>query len=376
MLSCAVAMVLAVAQAADASSASARIAGLQRAASLLEQHQTKEAEAALQSLLDGQPDDPLALNLLGLVRVRQQNKAEAESLFRQAIATGHPLAGPHINLAALYGSEQPIDALSELAEALKISPDNQQARTLVGILAKDSALNSIRAGRWEDARSVLTRARQILPSDPGLQYQYGLLALQMGRHKEAREALEQALFVQPDFPDAIYALARADLAGNRAQEAEQWMRRYVSARPDDASAQYGLGYILVAEQKLDDAKAAFDRSLALRPAQTESLFQLGEIAMQQGRSDAARARFSQVLSRDPDHAGALTETAVLAYREAKYQEAKTNLERAIARSPDYQKAHYYYALTLSKLGNKQAAEREFAASRLLQEHHAIELSLP
>jgi Tfp pilus assembly protein PilF len=111
----------------------------------------------------------------------------------------------------------------------------------------------------------------------------------------------------------------------------------------------------------------------LQPDQTESIFQLGEIAMQQGDNDAASEDFRKVLSRDPHHGGALTEIGGLAYRASKYEEAKTDLERAIESAPSYQKAHYYYALTLSKLGRKTEADHEFTIAKDLQKEHGTEL---
>ena len=102
------------------------------------------------------------------------------------------------------------------------------------------------------------------------------------------------------------------------------------------------------------------------------VFQLGEIALEQGEAEKAQGDFNSVLARDPHHGGALTEVGVLAYRAAKYDEAKADLERAIESAPGYQKAHYYYALTLSRLGQKEQAEREFAVAKSLQKEHGGE----
>ena len=80
----------------------------------------------------------------------------------------------------------------------------------------------------------------------------------------------------------------------------------------------------------------------------------------------------KVLARDPHHGGALTDMGILAYRAARYDEAKVDLATAIESAPEYQKAHYYYALTLSRLGRKPEAEREFALAKTLQKEHGGE----
>jgi tetratricopeptide (TPR) repeat protein len=354
----------------------ARVQALRLAASALQRHDAKGAETLLESLLAKSPNDPVALNLMGLVRVEQQAPAEAEKLFRQAIKeSGNHIVGPHVNLAALYASQRPLDAIAELREALKLAPENAQARSLLCAVVKQSVTAAIQSGDKERAVAVAMKAREALPHDPELLYDFGLAALESGFYHDSQESLEEALRIQPDYSDAMYALARAYLEQSKAQQAEQQMRKYLAAKPNDATAQYGLGFIFLAEQKLDQAQAAFEQSLELQPNQTESVFELGEVALQRGRKEEARTRFQQVLSRDPRHAGALTELGALAYRDADYQTAKSDLERAIASRSNYQKAHYYYALTLRKAGEAAAADHEFETVRSLQKQHTADFRL-
>lgn len=343
-----------------------RITELQRAAALIEQHDLPAAEKILENAVNERPDDAVALNLLGLVRVQQQRLVEAEQLFRRAIATGRPIAGPHINLAALYGAARPLDAIAELSTALKLAPDSKQAKDLLRTIAREAAQKATTPAA---ALTVLTKAREVLPEDPELMYEAGFTAFKGELYKEAQQLLEALLHIQPTYRDARYALARVYLAENMAPEAEDQMREYIAAAPNDATAEYGLGYVLVAEQKLHDATLAFEKSMQLAPNQTESLYQLGEIALEQNNDSEAQADFSRVLDRDPHHAGALTGLGVIAFRSARYDEACNDLERAIAAAPDYQKAHYYYALSLSELGKRPEAERQFEISRSLQKHH-------
>lgn len=345
---------------------------LQTAAALLQDRQLTAAEEKLRALIAENPADALALNLLGLVRLQQQKPAEAVDFFQRAIATGRNIAGPHINLALVYGPEQPRKAISELKLALKISPDNKQALTLLRDIAKKAALVDMQRGDKQAAAEVLSSARSVSPHDSELLYDSGFVAYESGFYEDADRWLTGALKLRPNYPDASYALARTYLAESLARPAEDQMRRYLADKPDDASAQYGLGYILMAEQKVTEAKAAFQRSLALQPNQTESVYQLGEIALQENQVDQARNRYKEVLARDPHHGGALTGLGVLAYREAKYDDAKADLERAIGAAPTYQKAHYYYALTLAHLGQKAEAQHEFEVAKSLQKEHGGE----
>ncbi|MBV9302709.1 MAG: tetratricopeptide repeat protein [Acidobacteriaceae bacterium] len=352
-----------------------RIEALERAADLIAHHELASADALLQKLLNQAPDDAFALNLLGFVRLEQQKRDLAEALFRKSIRADPRIPGPHINLAILYGANRPFDAIEELRDALRLSAGNAQAESLLRQIAKESALQAMRSGDKEKALAILMRAREANARDQELLYELGFVELEFGAYQDAQQSLEEALRSKPDYCDAMYALARTYLSENRAGQAEELMRKYLAAKPNDATAHYGLGYILMAEQKLEEAKAAFQKSLVLQPEQTESLFQLGEIAMEQGGEGSAREDFTKVLARDPKHGGALTDLGILAYRAGRYNEARTYLERAITSTPSYQKAHYYYALTLAKTGDKTKADREFEISRSLQKTHTANARL-
>lgn len=346
---------------------------LQRAAALIAQHNLPAAEEALRPVFDQAPDDAVALNLLGVIRMQQGKIEESVSLFEKAIHTGHKIAGPHVNLAVVYGANRPLDAIAELKEALTMAPADPQAVSLIRQIAKSAALAAVNSGNKQKAIAILTKAAEAAPNDPELLYELALVSLDSGLYHEAEDKLTQALRLEPKYSDATYALARTYLAENLAGPAENQMREYLAAKPEDASALYGLGYILMIEQRPGEAKPYFEKSLTLRPSQTESTFQLGEIALLENRNDEASEKFHRVLDRDPHHGGALTELGVLAFRAARYEKAKSNLEQAIKGAPTYQKAHYYYALTLAKLGRKADAEHEFELAKSLQKEHGAEL---
>jgi tetratricopeptide (TPR) repeat protein len=345
-----------------------RVAALREAANQIGAQNLSAAEEALKPLVA--QDDPIALNLLGVVRIQQGQTAEAETLFRRAIEQGPTLAGPHVNLARLYGKSRAEDAIAELARALELAPDLDQAAVMLREIAAAASADLVRSGSKEAALGLMLRAHKVLPHDPDLLVETALAAMEAGLYQDAQGFLTEALGIRAVFPRAIYALARAYLGANKGQLAEAEMRKYLALRPDDATAQYGLGYILVSEQKVEEARAAFEKSLALEPRQTESLFQLGEMASQEGKGEQAAERYAKVLDVDARHGGALTGLGTLAYRAGKLDEALGYLERAVAAAPSYYKAHYYYALTLKKLGKKEDSDREFQIATGLQKHDA------
>ena len=362
-----------IAAEASRSTAANRIDFLTEAASLIQKQDLSGAEDLLQGVLKPNPADPVALNLLGLVRLQQHKRGDAEQLFKKAIAEGHGIVGPYLNLAMLYGSERPAEAIELLGQVFKLAPGNGQAQAQLRVIAKSSALSTSRLGDKQKAFELLERACTLQPNDPELVYESGLAAMDNGLYKEAALAFDRVSRLRPDDVEVHYARARLYLEQNRVVEAEAEMRAYLVARPNDASALYGLGYILETEQKYDEARPAFKHSLHVQPEQTESVFQLGEIALEQEQVADAEQQFGHVVERDPHHAGALTGLGIIAFRADQYVQARSYLEAAIASAPSYQKAHYYLGLTLSRLGSKAAAAREFDLAKQLQKPHLAPL---
>ena len=346
-----------------------RVQSLQKASKFIEHHDLQSAEALLQPLVTRPSPDGIALNLLGLIRMQQQRPLDAKSLFERAIDVNPRIIGPRLNLAALYGSAQPFEAIAQLKRVIEIAPNNPGGQTLLIRIAKESSFEAARSGDKLKSLEILTKTRDVIPGNAELLYEFGLAALDAGSLQEAQRALEKLLQMQPGSLNAHYALARVLLEESNAQQAEGEMRRYLAAKPDDATAHYGLGYILSAEQKTVEARAEFEKSLALEPKQTESLFSLGEIELEEGRQMEAREWFGKVLAIDPNHAGALTGVGIVEYRTGNYSDARSAFEHAISGAPSYQKAHYYYALTLLKLDLKVDSEREFEISKKLQKPH-------
>jgi len=61
--------------------------------------------------------------------------------------------------------------------------------------------------RPEEAAVSLSKAAELLPTQPRLHYNYGLLLQQLGRSAEAEEALLRAYRLEPESLDTLFALA-------------------------------------------------------------------------------------------------------------------------------------------------------------------------
>jgi len=233
------------------------------------------------------------------------------------------------------------------------------------------ALQQSAAGDADSALRTLLRAKDHAPDNGRLFYDLGVLEDQMQLYRDADEALAQATKIMGDDPTLLYAIARVKMDLGQLAAAEEIMQTYLKIRPDDASAHFGLGRIYQIGLQFDKAKAEFARSIELMPLQTEAYYELGDIALKQGQFQEALPQFDKTLARDPRHGGALEGAGEANFKLKRYQEAREYLERAVAAAPDYPPCHYYLGLTLARLGDKEASQRELeTASRMSEKQNA------
>ena len=290
---------------------------------------------------------------------RQGDMEGAERLLLQAIKISPESIAANDALGELLLAKQRYsEAMQNFEVVLARFPSDSRARAGERQAAITLALNERNSGRGEEALLQLQHARTYLPDDLTLLTDLGIQAQTMHQLTLAASVLNEALKIRPSDPKALYAAARVETDQEHFASAEEHLRSYLAQRPNDASAHYGLGHLLQMQLRTDEARSEFDRSIALQPVQTESYYQIGQMSLDGGRNDEAAQMFQQTLSRMPTHGGALTGMGILAYRSKRYVDARDMLMQAVAAAPEYQPAHYYFGLTLARLGDKEASTRE------------------
>jgi len=266
---------------------------------------------------------------------------------------------------ALLDAGKP-DAAREVFESiLGNNPSDGEAQRGEVKASETLALKERSVGHMLEALQALMRARDFAPRNEHLLSDLGILEEEMKLYPEAEKALALAQQLDPSSLDNYYAMARVKMDEGQLDAAEQNMHVYLQSRPDDAGAHYGLGRIYELGMQFDKAKPEFQRSLELRPLQTESWYELGDMALKQNDYADAVTDFKNVLARDGRHGGALAGSGQALFREKRYDKALEYLRRAVAAAPDYQPGHYYLGLTLSRLGQKEEADRELLTAQKL-----------
>jgi tetratricopeptide (TPR) repeat protein len=395
---------------------------LERAAALISSNRIEEAEQQLNSVLKAQPNDALAVNLLGTIRAKQGRLDEAETLFSRAIRIDNQLVGAHMNLAYLYLLKRvPEKTALELKEVIRLDPNNmdashklawlllslgrfdecisfiektKQSHTLTVSLrvmlgdayskkgepdkAEASYLSAINdqndnadaliglarifqaRGDNKNAVLYLGRAKTSLTDSPDLLYSFTLSALNANLIDDAMLAVKRAIALRPEEPSYYFVLGITWLRLKKPdlQEAEQAFQQFLKSRPDDSQGQINLGYVLLKQKKYDEARGLLEKSIQKETGTPESFYYLGLIAQEQNEDNRAVELFEKAIQLLPTYAYAHIALGSIYLKLKNYPRAQAELETSVKLKPDDSKAHYNLAMLYARLKDQQRAQAE------------------
>ena len=382
---------------AHAQTGDANLERLTEAAQAISDGQLPRAEQLLNSVLAIERNDADALNLLGVVRAKQNRKTEAERLFRRALASSPSHLGAHINLSELLTTtNRSADALPILLGAHKLAPARSEITLKLAMLyadqrnypqalqlleellaSKPDDVPTLRAlarvarasGNMEKALSHLIEARRLAPQSPAVLYDFGVTTLQMDLVLDALPVFEQLHRDYPREPAYLYGLAATHWKKGETAETTRLLNEYVTLQPRDPSGWYLLGAALLRQEQTSQANAALQKSLLLK-ADTDTNYLFAVTLDKSGNRQAAIKIFQEIARTHPNHAAAHAALGSI-YREAgRYAEARGELERAVALDANDLRANYQLGLVYAKLGEKDAAQKMFdRADELRKRQH-------
>lgn len=246
----------------------------------------------------GGPDPADSWVQAGLARHQSGALAEAEGLYRQALADrpDHPGA---LRLLAMvrYAQGNAVAALALLDAAVCCQPDLAAAWAHRGVVLK----NLNRRSEAEDS------LRRTLILEPGHPESLINLAAQL---REDNRLAETLALLQPRWDPAAPHRMMPELALHlgaalhdlgRPEEALAPLEEVLRVQPDQGGAQLYYGAVLRSLNRIPEAQAAFTAAHRLYPGQTAPLTNLAVLAKEQGQIEQARHWLQKAydLSGDP-----------------------------------------------------------------------------
>ena len=259
-----------------------------------------------------------------------------------------------VTLGDAYLAKKTLDKAEEsYLEALEGRLDN--AGALFGL-----AQISRTKGEMREASIYLNRVSTLIADSksPEFLYKFALEAMRIGMFDEAKSALERSVGFRPKEPQYLLALGIAWLRKGDLFEAEKLFRSLLEIQPNNAQAQLHLGYVLLNQKKYSDARLWLEKSARPGVAIPEVFYYLGLVAQEQNDDARAIVLFQKAVQKLPNYAHARIALGSSYMKLKNYVRARQELEMAVKLDPEEPTAHYNLALLYSRMKEPAKAQEE------------------
>lgn len=246
-----------------------------------------QAEKIAKRLIQQYPQMFILYNVLGVALEGQRKFAEAETIYRKAIALDNKIAEIHFNLGVVLGN----------------------------------------LGKTEEAIQCYRRATALKPDLAPAYFNLGIALQQLDRLDEALAAYRKAVALEAGFYEAHGNLGAVLQQQGKLEEAIASYQKAIAIYPD-ARGYFNLGTALRNHGLLEDAIKSFERALEINPNYAEAHSNLGESLWYHGKLNEAVAHFNQALAIDPDNQSANYNLAVFLYDNGELERAIPHFEKS------------------------------------------------
>ncbi len=189
----------------------------------------------------------------------------------------------------------------------------------------------------------------------------GEVYMAQGNHIAALKELTNAEKIMPDDPFLQYDLGLVYLACEKYEPAEMHLKKAISLKEDYTAAMNSLGVVLMKQKKWDGAISLFretaDNLLYATPHYP--LSNMGWAFLGKGDLMGAEASFKKALKAKPDFINAIHGLATTYLAQGQAHLSRQLLDRSILKYPDAPILHADLARTMEALGDLKMAKKSW-----------------
>ena len=303
----------------------------------INEEQLSHAEELLNAVLKTAPNDADALNLLGVVRAKQNRATEAERLFRRALARSPSHLSAHINLGELLlNNNRSGEAMPILLRAHKLAPDRPEINlNLARLYANKESYQQA----YEHLRLVTRENRS---DDYFLLMARSLIALK--RANDLTALIAEFRQSTSETPETQAAFAMQLAKGGFNDDALQILTAAYQKTPASFPVLYGLGLITTGLKQLDKAEQYFSAALAIKPDDVATLRALARVARANRNLEKSLSHLVEARRLAPDSPAVLYDFGITAFQMDLFLDAQPVFERLHRDHP--REPAYLYALAI------------------------------
>jgi protein O-GlcNAc transferase len=288
-----------------------------------------ESEQIANEILEIDPSNSRALNLLGLSLHERGLSDEGIVLIRKAIEVTPDYHAAHNNLGTVYREIKRFElALLSIDRAIALIPASSDYN-----LNKASVLFEM-----EDYEKSLDSFEKTISLDPVLVEAYigrGLVLYKLHRFAEALSSYDKAIELKPISAKAWEGRSRTFFATDRYDEALVALDKAMELEPSLDGAFLYRGDILFFLRRYDEALATYSRSLRTKPDLLGAWVGVGDVFGILRQTDDALAAYDRALTLKPDLAEAWLGRGNVLRERRRYDEAEQSYGRLLELNPSY-----------------------------------------
>jgi tetratricopeptide (TPR) repeat protein len=297
---------------------------------------------------------------LGIIHAQSSRFARAAELFEMSAQIDPDFPQVQYSLGVAYfNAEEYKKAIPPLTRASEQQPQNAEARRML-------AMASFNADDYAKAADLL-RTDPKLPSDPALQYAFGLALVRSDRAKEAETIFSRVLTQYPDVPELNVVVGQIHAAQGDYDAAIASLRRAIELKRDVAEAHAALGDIYMRQGNLGAAASSLRDELAAHPRNVRARQTLATVLDLDGRADEAIKELRAIVAVRPTYADARYLFGKILLARGAAAEALGHLEVAARLAPEDANIHYQLGQAYQRLGRAEPAAREFEIYKRLKD---------
>ncbi len=333
------------------------------ATTLVLQNKVKEAQEVLRPVLDNNPDDVGALNIMANALLLDDQADRGLVLYARIGQLNPDWHIVPLRLEAQLLAESPGDKASQPPAA---APDKDanfpqtEILLILNSLAKKDFPAAIEAAKSYQFRDIESLAPY---------YVLGRVYIAAGQPEEARKVFEQILKRKPGDPSASLNLAQLALEAKDTQTARRIYRTILAKHPDDLATLMQLAAIEAREKNAEAMVARLKRAIEAHPTALEPRLRLAGYYIGTGSPDKVAPLFAPLeeLQRRSPSVLELTGLAQLAQQEN--ASALATFQQLVDARPNAAQNHFLLAMAAGKTGDEKKARQELAEALRLDANH-------
>ena len=252
---------------------------LNLALAYMKQEEYASAKPHLQRVLEKQPSNAQARELMATAELFTGNAAGATEMLEALRSQGSPSVFYLLSIAYLRQNRRD-DAMQSVGRLFSSLPP-AQAHLLAARAYYESTL-------FDESLAELKKARELDAKLPGLAREFGKTYVSLRQSEEAKQALTEALAADPSDVEARYFLGALLVQEGSDEAGVGHLEQVRAARPTFWGPQYYLGRAALSSGKAAEAARLLQHADKLHPDDMTVLYQLARALKASGRDEEAR----------------------------------------------------------------------------------------